>query len=176
MAFDKKKWAEEYNKRYWLAHRASLREKERQRRLANPEATREKDRKKNLAGRETRREYRKKNRKRITIWQRQSRHNNLVIRLADSLRSRIYLALRGISKSTNSMNLLGCSFSDVWTHLESKFVPGMTRDNYGPVWHVDHIRPCASFDLTDPAQQRECFHYTNLQPLFVLDNLKKGSR
>lgn len=52
----------------------------------------------------------------------------------------------------------------------------MTWENYGPVWHVDHIRPCASFDLQDPAQQRECFNFKNLQPLFAKENLKKGDR
>jgi hypothetical protein len=49
----------------------------------------------------------------------------------------------------------------------------MTRKNYGK-WHVDHIRPCASFDLTNPKQQQICFHYTNLQPLWAIDNIKKG--
>lgn len=49
----------------------------------------------------------------------------------------------------------------------------MTWGNYGPIWHVDHKRPCAGFDLTDPAQQRECFHYTNLQPLFAEENMSK---
>ena len=61
-------------------------------------------------------------------------------------------------------------------HLEAQFKPGMTWDNYGlKGWHVDHIRPCASFDLRDPEQQRRCFHYTNLQPLWAEENLKKGS-
>ena len=51
----------------------------------------------------------------------------------------------------------------------------MTRDNYG-MWHVDHIIPCASFDFSDPKQQELCFHYTNLQPLWAEDNLKKGAK
>ena len=51
----------------------------------------------------------------------------------------------------------------------------MTQKNYGE-WHVDHIKPCASFDLTDPKQQEICFHYTNLQPLWAIDNIKKGSK
>ena len=61
-------------------------------------------------------------------------------------------------------------------HLEKQFQPGMSWDNHGyDGWHVDHIRPCASFDLTDEEQVRKCFHYTNLQPLWAKDNLRKGS-
>jgi hypothetical protein len=52
----------------------------------------------------------------------------------------------------------------------------MTWDNYGPVWHVDHKRPCASFDFSDPVQQRLCWHWTNLQPLFAAENLSKGDK
>ena len=73
------------------------------------------------------------------------------------------------------MALLGCSAEQLRTHLEEKFTDGMSWDNYGyRGWHIDHIRPCASFDLTDPQQQLECFHYTNLQPLWAEDNFKKG--
>lgn len=92
------------------------------------------------------------------------------------LRTRLYSALQGTRKSAKTTDLIGCPVSDLLVHLEAKFRPGMTWENYGPVWHVDHIRPCASFDLTDPAQQRECFHFSNLQPLFAAENLAKGSR
>lgn len=60
-------------------------------------------------------------------------------------------------------------------HLEAQFAPGMTWENRGE-WHVDHIRPLASFDLTDPEQLRTASHYTNLQPLWASDNLAKGAR
>ena len=73
------------------------------------------------------------------------------------------------------MELLGCSIEKLWEHLESKFQPGMTRENHGK-WHIDHIRPCISFNLTDLEQQKICFHYTNLQPLWAEDNLKKGAK
>ena len=58
-------------------------------------------------------------------------------------------------------------------HLKENFTEGMTVENYG-LWHIDHIKPCALFDLTDPKQQEECFHYTNLQPLWAIDNIRKG--
>ena len=62
-------------------------------------------------------------------------------------------------------------------HLEALFQPGMTWDNHAiDGWHIDHIRPCTSFDLTDPEQQRQCFHYTNLQPLWAFDNISKSDK
>lgn len=101
---------------------------------------------------------------------------NSINRLVSNVRSRIGHALKRNSKSACTFPLLGCSLSELWVHLESKFVPGMTRENYGPVWHVDHIRPCVSFDFSDPEQQRACFHFSNLQPLFARDNLCKGAK
>jgi len=98
--------------------------------------------------------------------------------LADNLRERIRCAVRGIAtKSAPTMVLIGCSIQELRAHLEALFLPGMTWKNYGfRGWHVDHKRPCVSFDLTDPAQQRACFHYTNLQPLWAKDNLKKHAK
>jgi hypothetical protein len=95
-------------------------------------------------------------------------------RLKDSLAKRIWHALRGEAKSARTVELLGCPVCWLEIHLESLFKPGMTWENYGPVWHVDHVRPCASFDLSNPEQQRTSFHWTNLQPLFAVENLEKG--
>ena len=89
------------------------------------------------------------------------------------LRKRLYYAVK--NKKFKTMELLGCDVKKLWQHLESKFQPGMTRENHG-LWHVDHIIPCASFDLRCPVQQLACFHYTNLQPLWAIDNLKKGAK
>ena len=92
-----------------------------------------------------------------------------------TLRVRIYTALKGTAKSKTTMKLLGCTIEEFWKHLEKKFIKGMTRENYGS-WHADHIRPCASFDLGEPGQQEICFHYKNFQPLWAIDNLKKGAK
>lgn len=99
-------------------------------------------------------------------------------RLTCYLRGRIHQALkkRDAYKSERTKELLGCPFVWLEAYLEEQFVPGMTWENYGPVWHVDHIRPCASFDLRDPEQQKICFHWTNLQPLFAKDNLSKSDK
>ena len=97
-------------------------------------------------------------------------------RIRYNLSGRIYRALCGLSKSKATMHLLGCSIEELQEYLSSKFQDGMSWDNYGlDGWHVDHIRPCASFDLADPEQQKICFHYSNLQPLWAVDNMSKGS-
>ena len=98
-------------------------------------------------------------------------------RITCALRSRITMAVRAqrTRKAARTEALIGCCVDQLKVYLASKFAPGMTWENYGE-WHIDHIRPCCSFDLTDSAQQLACFHYTNLQPLWAVDNLRKGGR
>ena len=74
------------------------------------------------------------------------------------------------------MVLIGCTAAHIKAHLESKFTPEMNWDNYGTFWEIDHIRPCASFDLTDPAQQRACFNWINCQPLERIENRRKQDK
>lgn len=94
-------------------------------------------------------------------------------KIAQRVRSRISNLMRGTLKAACSSDLLGCSIEELKVHLASHFVGGMSFDNYGE-WHIDHIKACATFDLTDLEQQKICFHYSNLQPLWALDNLKKN--
>ena len=103
------------------------------------------------------------------------RKNTPQARLSHSLRERIRAALDGRAKSAKTMELLGCSIEEFKHHLESQFLPGMSWENYG-LWHIDHRIPCSSFDLTESIQQRQCFHFSNQQPLWKQDNLKKGSK
>jgi hypothetical protein len=81
----------------------------------------------------------------------------------------------GHIKKRKTMYYFGCSVEQLKAHLQSKFQPGMTWGNHGPAWEVDHIVPCDSFDLTDDYQVRLCNHYTNLQPLWADENLKKSN-
>jgi hypothetical protein len=98
-------------------------------------------------------------------------------KLMSNLRSRVYSAIKGKSKSKHTIELLGCSVEELKIHLEKKFTKGMGWKNYGLYgWHIDHIKPCSSFDLTDPEQQKLCFHYSNLQPLWAKDNIKKSNK
>jgi hypothetical protein len=80
-------------------------------------------------------------------------------------------------KDDSTIELLGATLTKVKNHIEKQFQEGMSWDNHSlKGWHIDHIKPCASFDLTDPKQQKECFHYTNLQPLWAEDNLRKSDK
>ena len=88
---------------------------------------------------------------------------------------RIRSAVVNGHKSASSANLLGCTIAELKAHLQSLFLPGMTWENIA-LWHIDHIRPCSSFNLLDPEQQRCCFHYTNLQPLWAADNIRKSNK
>lgn len=86
------------------------------------------------------------------------------------------MALKGKTSPAYTMEALGCSLAEAVSWLEAKFASEMTWQNHGSVWHIDHIKPLSSFDLTNRDQYLEACHYTNLQPLFVLDNLKKGAK
>jgi hypothetical protein len=99
-------------------------------------------------------------------------------------RNRIYSVLKGNKKSKHTLELLGCSIEFLKGYLESQFLPGMNWKNYGngwngkgmTEWHIDHKKPCSSYDLSNPGEQALCFHYTNLQPLWAKDNLIKNDK
>ena len=102
---------------------------------------------------------------------------NINYKLSKNLRARLNRAIKNNQKSGSAVKDLGCSISELKTYLESKFQPDMTWENYGLYgWHIDHIKPLASFDLSDRKQLLEACHYTNLQPLWATDNLTKGDR
>lgn len=145
-------------------------------RRANPGPSREASRKWHQKNREkVLARLRKRDPARHAIYARERRRKNLHIRIQDNIRRRINEYIRKGWKSANTAALLGCTVEALKLHIERLFEPGMTWENYGPVWHIDHVRPCASFDLTIADQQHECFHFTNLQPLFESDNLRKSA-
>lgn len=124
-------------------------------------------------------------RRQAKIYVKNRRHNDLSFKLLSYLRTRIWRALKNKTKKSNkTIELVGCSIKDLKRHLESQFKPGMTWDNHGSgkngkgmqEWHIDHIKPCASFDLSKPEEQRKCFHYLNLQPLWAKENLQKNRK
>ena len=123
--------------------------------------------------------YQQKNKKKIRAWDAKYRkermQNEPVYRMIRNYRSATSSYYTGHRKAYSTMELLGCTREELQRHLEDQFQPGMTLENYGK-WHIDHIRPIASFDLSDPEQQKQCWHYTNLQPLWASDNCSKGAR
>jgi hypothetical protein len=116
-------------------------------------------------------------------WARIRRRTDKSYAIGGNLRARVGQALRAYPVTQSASvtawirELLGCSISELVTYLESKFLPGMSWENYGRKgWHIDHKRSCAKFDLADPEQRKQCFHYTNLQPLWAADNYRKGAK
>lgn len=108
--------------------------------------------------------------------ERRKNKNNPRFFLPKRLRLRMYQLLKGHDKSKHTLELLGCDYDFLIKYIESKWADGMNWGNYGRKgWHIDHIRPCASFDLSDINQRMECFNYKNLQPLWAKDNLLKSS-
>lgn len=124
---------------------------------------------------EERKARREANKGKIAAYMRNRRRTDPQFRLADNLRRRINKALNGGKKPGSAVRDLGCSIYELKEHLENQFQTGMTWNNHG-AWHVDHVRPLASFDLTDREQFLTACHYSNLQPLWAEDNLRKGDR
>jgi hypothetical protein len=117
--------------------------------------------------------YRKHSRE----YEKNKRQNNILYRITGSLRSRLNQAIRNNKKHGTTKELIGCSIEFLKEYLSRLFQKGMSWENYGKNgWHIDHIKPCSSFDLTKPEQQKICFHYTNLQPLWAKDNIVKSNK
>ncbi len=110
-------------------------------------------------------------------WMFNKRRNDAGFRILSSLRNRLYSVQKRTRYSKSASKLLGCSLEDFRIYLESKFEVGMTWGNYGKYgWHIDHIVPCALFDLTREEHRKRCFHFSNLQPMFATDNQKKAAK
>jgi hypothetical protein len=97
--------------------------------------------------------------------------------LSGLLRRRVYDSLKNYENRNkkHTFEYVGCNLQELREHLEKQFTIGMSWENQGQ-WHIDHIRPCASFDLSKEEERHKCFHYKNLQPLWASDNLSKGSK
>jgi len=103
--------------------------------------------------------------------------SDVQFKIALCLRRRLYMAVKGMHRSGLAVRELGCSIPEFKAYIEAMFVSGMNWDNWSKDgWHLDHIKPLHKFDLTDPEQLRIACHFTNLQPLWSLDNHRKGSK
>lgn len=122
-------------------------------------------------------EWRRKNRVTLQAKDRKRYAEDIAYCMKRRLSARLRVAFNRamVKKTANTMDLVGCDSDFLLSHIESKFLPGMTWANRSE-WHIDHIKPCASFDLTQKDQQKACFHWSNLQPLWGADNCSKGDK
>ncbi len=115
--------------------------------------------------------------KRVAQYIKERKQKDINFKLACSLRDRIHDAILRHSKTGSAVKDLGCSIKEFKKYIEALFQADMTWENYGLYgWHLDHIIPLASFNLSDREQFLKACHYTNYQPLWAKDNLSKGSK
>ncbi len=129
------------------------------------------------------REYYKKNREehieRGKRYKMKRYHSDVEFKLSHNLRGSLRKRLKYhlANKTSSALSLVGCTMEELKAYIESKFEEGMSWENWAlDGWHLDHIIPCSSFDLTIEEEQKKCFHYTNLQPLWAKDNLTKNNK
>lgn len=127
-------------------------------------------------------EYRYKNGWKVRMWRRKHHHkmmqepvNVLVKRMRSRLGDELRFRARRTKKFSGAMELVGCIREQLAAHIESLFKPGMSWANRS-AWHIDHIRPVSSFDMMNFEEQKKCFHFTNLQPLWKSENCAKGDK
>lgn len=158
----------ERRRQYYQANREKMASLHREWRAKNPEKTHA-----------ISNAWKKAHPERVREYTREKMRTDPSFRIKNKLHVRVCELIRksGTIKHQNTITLVGCTLKELMNHLESQFKQGMSWENHGlHGWHIDHIRPCASFDLTDPAQQRACFHWTNLQPLWAADNREKSDK
>jgi hypothetical protein len=166
----------EKRKQWKFKHKDEIKEKDRQYRLKNKDKIKEK-KKQRYQNNKNNKEKTALQHQRRNEHRKQKRKIDINYKLQENLRHRIWCALKKNTKSKHTMELIGCSIDDLKLHLERQFAPKMSWENYGKNgWHVDHIIPCCCYNLTDSVEQQQCFHFTNLQPLWQKDNLEKYNK
>jgi hypothetical protein len=119
-------------------------------------------------------EWRNNNKDKLAKYNKNKYNTDINFKLSSILRYRLYSALKLNVKIKSAIKLIDCSIESFKQYIELKFKPEMNWDNHGDIWEIDHIIPCSSFDLTDLNQQKQCFHYTNMQPLFKTTKIAKS--
>lgn len=170
----------EYSRRYYLANRERIKARAKAWRAANVERDKA-----------TKADYRRRNpEKKSAAWMKwhyeyqcRRKAENPSLRVYSWVLRRMNDALtkhgagRRVTAQSRIVQLLGCEWVEFMSHIERQFAPGMTWENHGRGgWHFDHIRPMSSFDLTVEEQLKQACHFTNVQPLWAADNVRKGSK
>jgi hypothetical protein len=176
----KTKKRQDYQKKYWVENKEELNKSARERYKQNPTPylIRSKEQKIRMGDdyKKYQKQYREKNKERLNEYDLKRHHSDIRRKIRNNLSGAIRKRLNGQIKQSKSIEYVGCTWEFLIGYLESKFLNGMNWQNMGAVWHIDHKIPCRAFDFNDENQIKECFNYKNLQPLFVIDNLKKLDR
>lgn len=120
--------------------------------------------------------YAKLNKDKINAYKRNRYQNNFGYRMEMTNRLRLREVLKGKTKDVSSKECVGCTVDYLQAWIRFQFYDGMTTNNHGEYWHLDHVKPCESFDLTKTDQLKECFHWSNIQPLRWDKNIKKSDK
>lgn len=126
---------------------------------------------------EYKKSHRRANRAKNNLKSNNRYKSDIEFKLRLNLRTRLNRALKSNFKIGSCIENLGCSINELKMYLESKFKPGMSWENHTRTgWHIDHIIPLSSFNLSDKEQFKKASHYTNLQPLWYVENIVKRNR
>lgn len=115
------------------------------------------------------------NREKYNSYWTNRKKEDIEFKLITDMRSRLstYLSKKGVTKKNKTFDIVGCSPLELKEHLEKQFVIGMTWENRSE-WHIDHIIPLSSAKTED--ELYKLCHYTNLQPLWAIDNIEKSNK
>ena len=182
-----KELCNQLKREYRLANLERIKERRKKYIAENPEKVKEQQKRynKNFYHKNRTRErnrlkkYCAENKDKIKAYRTKKYYSDMSYRILQSLRTRVRDVLKGVSKSQSTLNLLGCTILEFRVYVSSHFLEGMNWDNYGQgdgKWNLDHIIPCAIFDFLDPAEQKQCFHFSNLRPLWESGNFEKHDK
>jgi hypothetical protein len=197
-----KKWREnnkdkirEYKKKYRENNKDKTKESEKKYKENNKDKIREYNKKYRENNKDKRnkqhKKWRENNKQKIKVWENKNREKrtkqtsirnkkhrkeNVLFAISNNMRSRIngFLNKKRIIKRNKTFEIVGCTPETLKAHLEQQFTLGMSWRNYGWGWHIDHIIPLAS--ANNETELYKLCHYTNLQPMWALDNIKKGAK
>lgn len=170
-----------YLKSYYLRNKEDLNDKGRTRYAQNKQPYLDRAKKQResdpIGTKEYLKQWRRENREYLNHKTVHRLHTDPEFKLKHTLRRQLRKHLKGEKDNTSTFSkYLGCSVEFLRGYFESQFRDGMTWDNQGKIWHIDHKLPCRAFDLTKVEDRHKCFHYSNLQPLLVSENLTKLDR
>jgi hypothetical protein len=162
----------EYHQEYYKEHAQEYKDRKKQWRAENPEQEAETRQKYVEENRDKLNEYHRK-------WKKEKRRNDPLYKLVSNVRGRIRYELNTLlkgKKTKRTCEYLGCQIDELKPHLEYKFTGEMSWENYGSLWHIDHIIPCAAWNLQDEFENMCCWNYRNLQPLLSHENQSKKDK